>query len=498
MSGFRQCGATLCAFIVLCGAQAQTPVTVVEYYNRALDAYFITGRSNEQATLDGIADFQRTGMSFSALSASTAPASFSQICRYYVNTAEPFTRSHFYGVRETDCALIANARIAGFANEGFDFATALPTPTGCSTGALTTVYRTFRPAAGGKSSNHRYTVSTALRDSMVARGWVNEGIAFCAPSGSSTALSPSISSFENFLLGGGIYALRFGTTTTAGQTEASYVVAAASRSSAAPGSTGVRIDAPWINITKTLPTPDTSTWARDRVYDPAGDRINAASVDPDRFFVSYLGDAIRVDTLTREGSATAFSNLFTGVVNIPLEGRLVTLPAEVLALHPELAFGALTGVNTNAFWLPGAAYQKRTATRLYDTWIVSDCASPPTLGSSPTPCAGTVGKKLEAIFPWQDSAQGKTWQFSDGVIRTIGTPPNELRVWVANTAQPSRVSPTLGYRVFYEGDAGDPVNMGALSPSGATIGSNTANGVVGYQVRFNKAAIDSITAALNF
>lgn len=493
------CAASLLASSLFAGgALAQTPVTVVEYYNRALDAYFITGRSNEQSTLDVVTDFQRTGVSFSAVTAGTEPSWFNQICRYYVNTAEPFTNSHFYGVKESDCAYIASARLAGFANEGFDFAIALPTPVGCPTGAPTAVYRTFRAAANGKSSNHRYTISTAMRDSMVARGWVNEGIAFCAPSGTSAALAPSIASFENFLLNGGSYWLRFGTTTTAGQTRANYVMASVLQAGAAPGVNGARIDAPWLNLTKTLPLPDTTVWARDRVYDPMGDRINAASVDPTRYSVNYLGDAIRIDTLTREGSAMAFSTQINGAVNVPLGGRVANLPAEVLALYPELVLGALSGLNANTFWLPGAAYQKRSNTRLTDAWIVGDCAAPQTVGSIPTPCAGTNGKKLEAIFPWQDGEQGKTWQFSDGVIRMIGSAPNQLRVWVARTALPTSVSPTLGYRAFYEGDPGDPVNIGALSPSGAVIGSKAANGVVGYEVRFNKAAIDSITAALDF
>ena len=46
-------------------AQTSAPVTVVEYYNATLDAYFITGRTAEQTTLDALpADFRRTGMQF--------------------------------------------------------------------------------------------------------------------------------------------------------------------------------------------------------------------------------------------------------------------------------------------------------------------------------------------------------------------------------------------------------------------------------------------------
>ena len=54
-------------------AAAAQSVTVVEYYNRALDAYFMTGRSVEQTLLDGLpADFSRTGMEFAATAATSA------------------------------------------------------------------------------------------------------------------------------------------------------------------------------------------------------------------------------------------------------------------------------------------------------------------------------------------------------------------------------------------------------------------------------------------
>ncbi len=473
--------------------QAQTAVTVIEYYNRTLDAYFITGRGNEQEILDRVVDFQRTGMSFSAVSAGTAPASLSQICRYYVNTTEPFTNSHFYGVKDTDCVLIANAKPAGFSNEGFDFATALPGAGGCPASAPTAVYRTFRLAASGKSSNHRYTTSTSIRDSMIARGWVSEGIAFCAPGGTTTPQSPSIASFDGLLLNGGLYNLRFGTTTTSGQTRADYIIALQTQSSASPSAAGLRIDSPYINVSKTLPLPDTSTWVRERTFDSSRDALSVASVNPARFFISYIGDGVRIDTLTDDAKATAFSSIITGATTVPLSGTLSTLPAEISALYPQLIPGALTGLNTNVSWLPGAAYQKRTNTRLSDTYFLGDCDTPQTFGSELTPCRGTAGKKIEAFFPWQDNAQGKTWQLSDGTIRTI---PNGPRVWIANTKQPTSANATTSYRAYYEGD--DAMFHGVFSPSGAVVSANTANGVVGYQIRFNKAAIDSITAALNF
>ena len=43
------------------------------------------------------------------------------MCRYYISTASPYTSSHFYGFKATDCATIAVAAtagtISGFSNE---------------------------------------------------------------------------------------------------------------------------------------------------------------------------------------------------------------------------------------------------------------------------------------------------------------------------------------------------------------------------------------------
>jgi hypothetical protein len=169
-------------------ALAATPVpavavTVVEYYNAALDAYFVTGRSNEQAAVDAVAGFQRTGGSIYAVSAASATGTLAPICRYYINTTTPFTSSHFYGPRDTDCAVIANANPVGFSYEGLDFAVTLPTNGACPASAPFAVYRSFRVAAGGKTSNHRFSTSLARYNEMTAKGWAPEGIVFCAAAG---------------------------------------------------------------------------------------------------------------------------------------------------------------------------------------------------------------------------------------------------------------------------------------------------------------------------
>lgn len=156
---------------------AQT-VTVVEYYNKTLDAYFITGRVSEQSVLDGIADFQRTGMTFQASATASATSAQTKICRFYISASSPFTSSHFYGRQGIDCESIRNQNLPGFAWEDFDFATLQSGGASCPSGT-TTIYRGFRAAAGGKTPNHRYSASQANYASAAAAGYVGEGPTFC-------------------------------------------------------------------------------------------------------------------------------------------------------------------------------------------------------------------------------------------------------------------------------------------------------------------------------
>ena len=137
-------------------AAAQS-VTVVEYYNRPLDAYFMTGRSSEQSTLDALpADFSRTGMEFTTTSATAASTAQVRICRFYISLSAPFTSSHFYGREGIDCESIRAASPAGFSYEDFDFAVASPDASGvCSASVPTRIFRSFRGSANGRTSNHR-------------------------------------------------------------------------------------------------------------------------------------------------------------------------------------------------------------------------------------------------------------------------------------------------------------------------------------------------------
>ena len=162
-------------------ASAQTPVTVVEYYNKSIAAYFLTGRASEQATLDALSQFQRTGVTFGATTAAGAAAPLDKVCRYRINVPGSTFSSHFYGLT-ADCAIVASFNLPYFFNEDIDFAVETPTGGACPASSPVAIYRTLRKLTPVDVPNHRYTVSATAYQEMLTRGWVGEGAVFCARS----------------------------------------------------------------------------------------------------------------------------------------------------------------------------------------------------------------------------------------------------------------------------------------------------------------------------
>lgn len=196
----RQFVACLAALFV--GLVSAQQVSVVEYQNTSLDAYFITGRADEQAVLDKASGFRRTGMTFVATTASTgALLGRPSVCRYYISIPSPFTSSHFYGTTGGDCELIASLAPGGFSYEGLDFSIDKSTTSTCPISAPYPVYRVFRAAAGGKTPNHRYVTSFDTYASMVRLGWTGDGIVFCSSSVTDIGGSTATSSASGYWIG---------------------------------------------------------------------------------------------------------------------------------------------------------------------------------------------------------------------------------------------------------------------------------------------------------
>jgi len=162
-------------------ASAPTPVSVVEYYNSVLDHYFITWVADEQAKLDAgntPTRWIRTGFSFRAF---TAPQTgTSPVCRYYIPPG--LGDSHFFGRGTVECNATGQKH-PSFVLESADFMQIYLPVAGVCPAGTTPVYRAF---SNRLDANHRYMIDRAVRDAMIAAGWLAEGdgpdlVVMCAP-----------------------------------------------------------------------------------------------------------------------------------------------------------------------------------------------------------------------------------------------------------------------------------------------------------------------------
>ena len=174
-------------------AQAVTG-TVVEYVDRddfpnaPGGLFFYSSDPAEQSVVDvGAAGaFFRTGRTFTAGGATP-------VCRFY-GSVTPGPNSHFFTVDPAECAELRAAQVTPAPKttqqwnfEGNGFSTSVPSaPQVCPSGtvAVRRAYNNAYPAAGPKNpwdSNHRFARAQADIDAMVAKGWRDEGVVFCAP-----------------------------------------------------------------------------------------------------------------------------------------------------------------------------------------------------------------------------------------------------------------------------------------------------------------------------
>ena len=168
---------------------ATTPrARAVEFYNAHLDHYFVSADADEIAALDSgvLSGWTRTGESWNVFArpAGALPRG-TPVCRFY-GRPEAGLDSHFYSGSTTECAAVATRFGAAWLLESMDvFGAQLPDVTSGACPLFTSpVYRLYNNRA---DANHRFTTSLAVRQDMIARGWIAEGygpdaVALCAPS----------------------------------------------------------------------------------------------------------------------------------------------------------------------------------------------------------------------------------------------------------------------------------------------------------------------------
>jgi hypothetical protein len=163
------------------GGAVSDSVPLVEYYNANLDHYFVTWMPEEIAILDAgvqIKGWTRTGKTLRT--STIAKAGASPVCRYYI--PPQFGDSHFFGRGTQECTETGQ-KFPGFTLEDPAFMQMVLPVQGVCPAATTPVYRVFSNRA---DANHRYMTDPAVRDAMVALGWLAEGdgpdlVVMCAP-----------------------------------------------------------------------------------------------------------------------------------------------------------------------------------------------------------------------------------------------------------------------------------------------------------------------------
>lgn len=153
----------------------------IEYYNPTFEHYFITASADEIAKLDSgvFAGWQRTGESFNVYPATAEGRA--AVCRFFSTAFDPRS-SHFYAPRGLGCEPVLTNPAWVF--EGDVFYTYLPDAGGACPAGNLPVYRLYNNGQGG-APNHRFTVNEAVRNQMIAEGWVPEGngigVGMCSP-----------------------------------------------------------------------------------------------------------------------------------------------------------------------------------------------------------------------------------------------------------------------------------------------------------------------------
>lgn len=152
---------------------------VVEFYNQALNHYFITAFPEEAAMLDAgttVKGWTRTGVTFNAWQSPGDDPLAVAVCRFF-GTPNVGPDSHFYTADAAECATVkANPH---WTYEAIAFHIRLPQGGSCPADTQA-VYRSFYPGASVSQSNHRFLPDLTMHQKMAGSSTL-EGVVMCAP-----------------------------------------------------------------------------------------------------------------------------------------------------------------------------------------------------------------------------------------------------------------------------------------------------------------------------
>ena len=157
----------------------------VEFYNAALDHYFVSANPDEIADLDrGVhPGWSRSGLSFKVHAAGKSGGRGAAVCRFY-GVPSAGIDSHFYSANQAECEALPTSFGGAWRQESIDvFEVRLPDlRTGACDSGFTPVFRLWNQRS---DSNHRFTTDFDVARAMRDRGYFWEGygggVAMCAP-----------------------------------------------------------------------------------------------------------------------------------------------------------------------------------------------------------------------------------------------------------------------------------------------------------------------------
>ena len=172
-----------CALARYLSDEQRVEANVIEYYHPASNHYFMTVDSFEAGSIDANAaanGWVRTGRTFGAwLPVDQVGAT--PVCRF-VGPVE-----HFFTPQGFECDLLKRieadtpAGQPAWHYEGIAFSETASADGTCPPN-LQPIYRAYNgPADRGEGPSHRYTTDLALYNELLAKGWLGEGVHFCAP-----------------------------------------------------------------------------------------------------------------------------------------------------------------------------------------------------------------------------------------------------------------------------------------------------------------------------
>jgi len=177
------------------GQSASLPaggIAVVEFYNQALDHYFVSPLAPDIDALDAgrYEGWSRTGFTFNAYpTQASGGAGVNPVCRFFIPPQHG--NSHFFSAAPAECAVVldkigTDPSFSGYVLETPSaFFIALPnTTTGACPAGTVPVYRLWNQRF---DSNHRLTTDPVVKAQLVFRGYFAEGygpdaVSMCASS----------------------------------------------------------------------------------------------------------------------------------------------------------------------------------------------------------------------------------------------------------------------------------------------------------------------------